>query len=128
MNLNESFDVSPSKVEALLARIKRLAIAPAAIEERFIRGGGKGGQKINKTANRVQLRYAPLDLVVRCQKDRRRTVNRFLALRELVDRVEMTVSPGTSERLREFERLRRNKLRRGGRAAAKYAASSAPQP
>ena len=100
MNLNESFDVSPGKVEALLARIKRLNIDPSAIEESFIRGGGKGGQKINKTANCVQLRYAPLELVVRCQKERRRTVNRFLALRELVDRVEMKVSPGTSKRLR----------------------------
>lgn len=111
MNLNESFDVSPGKVEALLARMKRLGVDPAAIEESFINGGGKGGQKINKTANCVQLRYAPLALVVRCQRERRRTVNRFLALRELVDRVEMKVSPGTSERLREFERLRRNKLR-----------------
>ncbi|MBI5883550.1 MAG: peptide chain release factor-like protein [Elusimicrobia bacterium] len=115
MNLNESFDVSPGKVEALLSRIKRLNIDPSAIEEAFIRGGGKGGQKINKTANCVQLRYAPLDIVVRCQHERRRTVNRFLALRELVDRVEMKVSPGTSERLKEFDRLRRNKLRRNHR-------------
>jgi protein subunit release factor B len=121
VNLNESFDVSPGKVEALLARIKRLAIDPAAIEESFIRGGGKGGQKINKTANCVQLRYAPLEIVVRCQKERRRTVNRFLALRELVDRVEMAVSPGTSERLKEFERLRRNKLRSAKKSKEKYA-------
>ncbi|MBI5623973.1 MAG: peptide chain release factor-like protein [Elusimicrobia bacterium] len=122
MNLNENFDVSPAKVEALLERIKRLAIDPRAIEETFIRGGGKGGQKINKTANCVQLRYAPLGIVVRCQRERRRTVNRFLALRELADRVEMKVSPATSERLREFERLRRNKLRAGRKSADKYGA------
>ena len=109
MNLNEKFDVSPEKISALLERIKTLKIDPAVIEERFIRGGGKGGQKINKTANCVQLRYPPLDLMIRVQRERRRTVNRFLALRELVDRIEMKVSPETSERLKEFERLRKRK-------------------
>ncbi|MBI5211665.1 MAG: peptide chain release factor-like protein [Elusimicrobia bacterium] len=123
MNLNEHFDVSPGKVAELLARIRRLGIDPAAIEEGFIRGSGKGGQKVNKTANCVQLRYPPLDLVVRCHKERRRTVNRFLALRELADRVEMKVSPGTSERLAEIERLRRNKLRRARRGRQARAAS-----
>jgi hypothetical protein len=50
--------------------------------------------------------------VVRCQRDRRRTVNRFLALRELVEQAEMKVSPATSPRLKEIERKRRNKARR----------------
>lgn len=120
MNLNERFDVSPGKVEALLARIKRLRIDAKLIEETFARGGGKGGQKINKTANCVQLRYAPLELSVRCQKDRKRTINRFLALRELVDQIEMRVSPETSGRLKEFARLRRAKARRQDRADEKY--------
>jgi protein subunit release factor B len=65
-------------------------------------------------------RYAPLDLVVRCQAERRRTVNRFLALQELVDRIEMKVSPGTSERLRKAERRRRNRARAGRRARARH--------
>lgn len=71
----------------LLARIKRLGIDVKAIEETFVRGGGKGGQKVNKTANCVQLKYG--EIRVRCHRERRRTVNRFLALRELVDRVEI---------------------------------------
>ena len=119
MNLNERFDVSPEKEKALRERIRRLGIQPGAIEERFIRGGGPGGTKINKTANAVQLRYPPLDLVVRCQQDRRRTVNRFLALRELVDRIEMRVSPGTSRRLDKAERRRRNRRRAKRRSRAK---------
>lgn len=120
MNLNERFDVSPGKLEALLARIARLRIQPAVIEESFIRGGGKGGQKINKTANCVQLSYPPLGLIVRSQQDRRRTVNRFLALRELVDQIEMHVSPETSTRLQEIERLRRRKAQRESRARRKH--------
>ena len=119
MNLNEAFDISPGKREALLARIKTLGIDPAAIDEQFVRGGGPGGQKTNKTSNGVLLRYAPLGLVVRCRRDRRRNVNRFLALRELVDQVEMKLSPGTSQRLQEIERLRRSKARSMRRAKAR---------
>lgn len=120
VNLTERFDVSPGKVQAILDRIRRLAIDPALIEESFTKGGGPGGSKVNKTVNVVVLRYAPLDIVVRCGQDRRRTVNRFLALRELVDRVEMAVSPETSERLREVERRRRSKSRASRRARARH--------
>jgi protein subunit release factor B len=86
INLNERFDVRPEKVTELLARIKRLGIDVKAIEETFTRGSGKGGQKINKTSSCVQLSYDGLR--VRCQRERRRTVNRFLALRLLVDKIE----------------------------------------
>ncbi|MBI5243673.1 MAG: peptide chain release factor-like protein [Elusimicrobia bacterium] len=121
MELNESFDVRPEKLKALRERIARLKIDLAQVEESFTRGGGKGGQKINKTSNCVALRYAPLGLSVRCQRERRRSLNRFLALRELVDKIEMRISPETSERLQELERLRKRKARRERRAFAKYA-------
>ena len=120
MKLSERFDVSPGKLEALLERIRALKIDAALIEEGFARGSGKGGQKINKTSNCVQLYYPPLDLSVRCQRERKRTINRFLALRELVDRIEMKVSPETSERLKEIDRLRKRKARRQDRADEKY--------
>ncbi len=112
MNLGERFDVSPAKVEELKARIAKLGIHVSLIEESFVRGSGKGGQKINKTANCVQLYYPPLDVRVRCQRERKRTINRFLALRELVDRIEMKVSPETSQRLQDFERIRRRKAQK----------------
>ncbi len=126
MNLTEGFDVSPAKVTELLARLAALRIDPAAIEEQFVRGGGPGGQKINKTSNCVLLRYAPLDLVVRCQRDRRRNVNRFLALRELVDQAEMKIAPASSKRLQDVERKRRNKARAGRRARARHAGLKEP--
>lgn len=119
MNLNEAFPVSPGKLEALKARIARLGINPSLIEEGFSRGGGKGGQKLNKTSSRVQLFYPPLDIRVACQRERQRSLNRFLALRELVDQVEMKVSPETSERLKEIERLRKNKARKAAKTRSK---------
>jgi len=120
MKLNEMFDISPGKIAALKEKIERLKIDPADIEEQFTRGSGKGGQKINKTANCVRLNYPKLGIQVRVQKDRRRSINRFLALRELADKIEMQVSPETSQRLMEFEKIRRRKLKHRQRVKIKY--------
>ena len=111
MNFPELSDITPAKVAALKERVARLGVDLRLVEEQFVRGGGKGGQKINKTANAVLLRYPPLGLVVRCQRERKRSLNRFLALRELVDEIEIKISPETSERLKEYARLRRRKHR-----------------
>lgn len=110
MNLNEKFPVSEAKLAALKERILRLNIDLNKIEESFARGGGKGGQKINKTSSRVILKYA--ELIVSVQRERQRSLNRFLALRELVDQIEMKVSPETSARLKEIEKIRKQKKRR----------------
>jgi protein subunit release factor B len=109
-------------VESLKARIRSLGIDPGAIEEQFTRGGGPGGQKVNKTSSAVLLRYAPLGIVVRCRRERSRSLNRFLALRELVDEIEARLSPADSPRAREIERLRRSKARAHRRARARHRA------
>jgi protein subunit release factor B len=117
LRLNEDFGVAPGKMDELKGRIARLGVDLLKVEETFSRGGGKGGQKINKTSNRVQLSYPPLDLRVACQRERKRSLNRFLALRELVDRIEMLLSPETSQRLKEIARLRKRKARASARSA-----------
>lgn len=111
MNFPELSDITPAKVQALRERIARLGLDLRLVDEQFTRGSGKGGQKINKTSNAVQLRYPALGLVVKCQRERKRSLNRFLALRELVDEVEVRVSPATSERLKEIAKIRKKKAR-----------------
>ncbi len=125
MNFHEFSEISPAKVEALKARIARLAIDLRLIEEQFIRGSGNGGQKINKTSNAVLLKYPALGLIVRCQRERKRSLNRFIALREMVDEIELRISPGTSERLKEIEKIRRRKARK--RRKSTGGTSAAPQ-
>lgn len=121
MRLNEDFGVAPAKLEDLKARISRLKIDLALVEESFSRGGGKGGQKVNKTSNRVQLSYPPLDIRVACQRERKRSLNRFLALRELADRIEMKLSPETSARLADMRRVQKRKAQSRARALEKLA-------
>ncbi|MDO8804417.1 MAG: peptide chain release factor-like protein [Elusimicrobiota bacterium] len=94
------------------------------IDEQFIRGSGHGGQKINKTSNAVQLNYPPLALMVRCQRERKRSLNRFIALREMVDEIELRISPETSERLKEIEKIRR---RKAGKARKRRTDAGAPE-
>jgi protein subunit release factor B len=105
--------VTPAKLDDLRARILRLQIALERVDEQAVKSGGPGGQKVNKTASGVLLRY-PLGaetLVVKFTRERHRSLNRFLALRELVDEVEVRVSPRTSRRLQEQARIRKQKDR-----------------
>lgn len=120
MRLDERAGVREEKLRALKERIARLKIDLNLVEEGFTRGGGPGGQKVNKTSNRVVLRYPPLNLVIRCAKERKRSINRFLALRELVDRIEAVVSPATSPRQAKIDKLRRKKSRRRRKSRRKY--------
>jgi protein subunit release factor B len=43
------------KVDALFDTIEKLGIDLNDIDESFVRGSGAGGQKINKTNNKVQM-------------------------------------------------------------------------
>lgn len=130
MNYNEFPEIRPAKIGELKARIARLKIDLRIVEEQFVKGGGKGGQKINKTANAVLLKYPPLGLIVRCQRERKRSLNRFIALRELVDEIELRVSPGTSEKLKEIYRLRKRKAgkRRRARHTDQPSGAAGPPP
>jgi len=111
----ENLDITPAKVADLKRRIERLAVDLARIEERFVRGGGPGGQKRNKTSSAVELVDPDRGLRVRIGRDRRLSINRFLALRELIDRIEMLEAPELSRRLAEIERMRRRKADRARR-------------
>jgi protein subunit release factor B len=70
------------------SRLHALGVAVSDVDERFIRGGGPGGQKINKTSSTVWLRHRPTGIEVRCQAERSQAANRELAWRELCERVD----------------------------------------
>ena len=79
----------PDIVEASLrARFVSLGVRPEEVEERFVRGAGAGGQKINKTSSTVWLRHGPTGIEVRCQRERSQSVNRLLAWTELAGKLE----------------------------------------
>lgn len=113
------FAVSEEKNRWLRERMEALGIIEKDIEEKFIRSSGKGGQKVNKTASCVYLKHVPTGIEVKCMKERSQSLNRFLARRELIKRLEELAGVKDKE-ASEREKERKQKARRRKRAALKY--------
>ncbi len=75
----------PTQIDA---RLTALGVRRDDVEERFVRGAGPGGQKINKTSSTVWLRHGPTGVEVRCQRERSQAANRELAWTELCAKLE----------------------------------------
>ncbi len=89
-----------------------LGVRAEDIDERFIRGGGHGGQKINKTASCVQLVHRPTGIEVRCQKYREQSKNRLSAYKLLLLKIDERVRGAQSQRAQVVFKLRKQKQRR----------------
>ncbi len=114
-----NFGVRPEKQEALRKKMDSLGIREDDILEKFIHGGGKGGQKINKTASAVYLKHLPTGIEVKNQASRSQLLNRFLARRILADKIEEKVLGKRAQEEQRAEKVRRQKRRRSRRAKAK---------
>lgn len=108
-----------SKEKDLKDRMEKLGIKEEDLIEKFILGSGKGGQKINKTSSCVYLKHLLSGIEVKCQRDRSRELNRFLARRELCERLEERLFQEKSERQKAIEKIRRQKRKRSKRAQEK---------
>jgi protein subunit release factor B len=114
--------VSLEKQEQLALRMAALGVREADLEETFVRSGGHGGQNVNKTSTCVMLLHIPTQLRVKCQTTRQQGLNRLLARRLLLDKIE-ALQKGFVEKNRDAaEKIRRQKLRRSRRSKAKMLA------
>lgn len=113
------FPVSLEKQKQLEARMLRLGIREGDWVEDFVRGSGPGGQKVNKTSVAVTLRHPASGLWVRCQESRSQALNRFLARRLLVEKIEAAILGEKTKKEQAGEKIRRQKRRRSRRAKAK---------
>lgn len=113
------FPVSEEKHRDLMERMEALGIHEKDIEERFIHSSGRGGQKVNKTSTCVYLKHLPTGIEVKWRTERSQSVNRFMARRELVRRMERLKGLETDED-RKTEKLRKQKSKKKKRAALKY--------
>jgi protein subunit release factor B len=111
--------ITADKQDKLRERMEKLGILEQDLEEHFIRGSGKGGQKINKTSSCVQLIHKPSGIEIRCQQTRAQADNRYWARRDLCERIEEKVLGEKSAKQQAFEKIRRQKRRRSRRAKAK---------
>jgi peptide chain release factor len=105
--------------ENLAAKALELEVRAEDIDEYFVRGGGKGGQKINKTSSTVLLRHRPTGIEVRCQKHREQSLNRLSAYKLLILKIEEKIKGAESERMKKIFKLRKQKTRRSRKAKEK---------
>ena len=113
------FIVTPAKQKELEERMEALGVSEEDLEEHFVRGSGPGGQKINKSSTCVQLRHKPTGLTVRCQRERSQALNRFLARRLLLDKIERMRKGVVEAEQERIEKIRRQKRKRSKRAKEK---------
>ncbi|MBI5690850.1 MAG: peptide chain release factor-like protein [Verrucomicrobia bacterium] len=101
------------------ARLARLGIATSDVEERFVRGSGPGGQKINKTSSTVCLRHRPTGIEVRCQDERSQAANREVAWARLCARMEeealRVAAEAKDQAARQQRRVRQKSTRQKAR-------------
>lgn len=113
-----AYAVSEEKNRWLTRKMAELGVTEEDLEETFVRSSGNGGQHVNKTSTCVQLRHKPSGIIVSASRERSQSVNRFLARRELLERLEAQNGGQTAE-MKRVEKLRKQKDRRRRRTATK---------
>ena len=102
-----------------------LGVSEADLEETFVRSGGPGGQNVNKTSSCVMLLHRPTGLRVKCQTARHQALNRFLARRLLLDKIERMQKGYVAAEQARIEKIRRQKRKRSRRAKERMLADKA---
>ena len=108
--------ISKDKEAQIARRMTRLGIRESELEEKFVRGSGHGGQKINKTSSCVYLKHLPTGIEIKCQSERSQALNRWIARRELCDRIEKRRRDAALRKKQAREKKRRTN-RQPSRAA-----------
>ena len=114
--------ITAETIEKVKQQMALASVFEEDLAETFILGSGPGGQKVNKTSSTVRLYHEPSQLTVKCGKTRSREMNRWLARRELAEKILEREQATVSKRRQEQERIRRQKRRRSRRQKAKILA------
>ncbi|MBI4026987.1 MAG: peptide chain release factor-like protein [Verrucomicrobia bacterium] len=123
----KTFPVSDHKEALLRQRMAALGVCEEEIEETFVRSGGPGGQKVNKSSSCVMLLHRPTGIQVKCQVTRSQLLNRFLARRLLLDKIEQRQKGFVAAEQARVEKIRRQKRRRSRRGRERMLEAKARQ-
>jgi peptide chain release factor len=115
------------KEQQLAQRMAALGVRESDIEESFVKSGGHGGQNVNKLATCVMLLHRPTGLQVKCQATRQQGLNRFIARRLLLDKIEKLQTGEVAAEKTRIEKIRRQNRQRSRQAKQRILAGKSRQ-
>ena len=119
INNNDDDNDNDNKNNKILNK-QNFQLLESDLIEKFIKGGGNGGQSINKTSNMVQLKHIPSGIVIECQKTRELQANRKIARKILRDRLEFLNYGNDSKIGKKILKIQKNKSKSRSRELKKY--------
>lgn len=122
-----AFPVTLEKEQQMAQRMAQLGVQESELEESFVRSGGHGGQNVNKVATCVMLVHRPTGVQVKCQATRQQGLNRFIARRLLLDKIEEKKTGQVASERAKIEKIRRQKRKRSRRAKERMLANKSHQ-
>ena len=103
-------------------KLKQLLLNEEDIEENFVRGSGAGGQKINKTSNRVVLVHLPSGVRVECQETRSLQQNRKIGRKRLLEKLDSFYHGSASKEQQKQHKVKNKKKKTKSKNKARLAA------
>ena len=113
------FGVTDAKDNELRERMAALGVVESDLKETFVRSGGPGGQKVNRSATCVRLLHLPTLTEVKMQKTRSQPLNRYYARKRLCEMLEERTLGEGSPAAVERARIEKQKSRRHRRTIKK---------
>src|SRR5436190_22715071 len=102
-----TFPGNAEKEAQLARRMAEVGIREEDIEESFVRSGGHGGQNVNKSSTCVMLLHRPTRVQVKSQTTRQQGLNRIIARRLLLDKIEALQKRAIAAERDRIEQARR---------------------
>lgn len=112
--------ISNKKKEDLKKKMEALNLFEKDFLEKFILASKKGGQKVQKTKSCVYLKHIPTKIEVKCQKERDRETNRYLARKMVLEIFQKKFLKIKTKKEKIKEKNKKQKKRRKRKSLKKY--------